>query len=208
MNETTRKWAAIVCLVGLAVVALYLCYLIAKPFLGPVLIAAMLGIVFYPLHARIQLFSRRPSAAAALSTALVLLIVTIPVVLLGISVSAELRTVVQSLREQSWSQGGLSPYLAQWVESLVKRLENHVNVSQLDPQAAMLRWAEQASRYLLSIGAAVVTNLLSFFLDSVVVFFSLFFSSGKEKVFAEDFRPCSRCIPIRRKDSLPESVKR
>lgn len=175
MNETTRKRAAIVCLVGLAVVAIYLCYLIAKPFLGPVLIAVMLAIVFYPLHARIQLFSRRPSAAAALSTALVLLIVTIPVVLLGISVSGELRTVVQSLREQSWSQGGLSPYLAQWVENLLKRLENHVNVSQLDPQAAMLRWAEQASRYLLSIGAAVVTNLLSFFLDSVVVFFSLFF---------------------------------
>ncbi len=175
MNETVRKQAAVIFLLGLAAVALYLCYLIAKPFLGPVLIAVMLAIVFYPLHARIQLFFHRPSTSAALSTTLVLLIVTIPMVLLGISVSGELRTVVQSLREQSGSQGGLSPYLAQWGESLLKRLGKYVNLSQLDPQAALLRWAEQASRYLLSIGAAAVTNLLSFVLDTVVVFFSLFF---------------------------------
>ncbi len=175
MNETVRKQAAIICLLGLAAVALYLCYLIAKPFLGPVLIAVMLAIVFYPLHARIQAFFHRPSVAAALSTTLVLLIVTIPVVLLGISVSGELRTVVQSLHEQSGSPGGLSPYLARWGDSLLKLLGNYVNISQLDPQAALLRWAEQASRYLLSIGAAAVTNLLSFVLDTVVVFFSLFF---------------------------------
>jgi predicted PurR-regulated permease PerM len=50
-----------------------------------------------------------------------------------------------------------------------------MDLSQLDPQATILRWAEQASRYLFSIGAAAVTNLLSFVLDSVVVFFSLFF---------------------------------
>lgn len=164
-----------VCLACLAVVTLYLCYLIAKPFLGPVLIALMLAIVFYPIHARIQFVLQRPNVTAAISTTIVLLIVTIPLIILGISISRELHAVVQSLREQSWSQVGLSPYLAQWVGSLLKRLENYVNLSQLDPQAALLRWAEQASRYLLSVGATVVTNLFSFLLNSVVVFFSLFF---------------------------------
>lgn len=175
MNESARKQAAVICLLVLTAITLYLCYIIAKPFLGPVLIAVMLAIVFYPLHARIQLLFHRPSVAAALSTALVLLIVTIPIVLLGISVSGELRAVVQSLREQSGSQGGLSPYLARWGESVMKLLGNYVNLSQFDPHAALLRWAEQASRYLLSLGAAAVTNLLSFVLDTVVVFFSLFF---------------------------------
>ena len=185
MNETVRKQAAIICLLGLAAVALYLCYLISKPFLGPVLIAVMLAIVFHPLHARMQVFFQRPSVAAALSTTLVLLVVTIPIVILGISVSGELRAVVQSLREQSWPQGGLSPYLAQWGESLLKRLGNYVNLSQLDPHAALLRWAEQASRYMLSIGAAAVTNLLSFVLDTVVVFFSLFFFFREGKSIRE-----------------------
>jgi predicted PurR-regulated permease PerM len=159
----------------LAVVALYLCYLIARPFLGPVLIAVMLAIVFYPLHVRVQRFFPRPNVAAAVSTTLVILLVTIPMVLLGISVSRELRAVVQSLREQSWSLGRLSPYIVKWGGDLLRRLGDHMDLSQLDPQATVLRWAEQASRYLFSIGAAAVTNLLSFALDSVVVFFSLFF---------------------------------
>ena len=174
-NETARKRAAIVCLVGLAMVALYLCYLIAKPFLGPVLIAVMLAIVFYPLHKRILRFFQRPSVAAALSTIIVLLIVTIPVALLGMSVSGELRAVVQTLREQSWLQGGTSSYLKELFESLLRRLANYVDLSQLDPHAALLRWAEQASRYLFSVSAAVAANLSFFVLDSVVVFFSLFF---------------------------------
>lgn len=46
MNETVRKQAAFIFLLGLAAVALYLCYLISKPFLGPFLIAVMLAIVF------------------------------------------------------------------------------------------------------------------------------------------------------------------
>jgi predicted PurR-regulated permease PerM len=175
MNQTVKKQAAVICLLGLAAITLYLCYIIAKPFLGPVMIAIMLAIVFYPLHAKIHILFRSPSMAAAVSTTFVLLIVTIPIVLLGISVSSELRTVVQSLHDQTGSQGGLSPYLTHIGERVVKRLGTYVDLSQVDPHAALLRWAEQASRYLLSIGAAAVTNLLSFVLDTVVVFFSLFF---------------------------------
>jgi predicted PurR-regulated permease PerM len=175
MGDTTRKQAAVICLLVLAAVALYLCYLIAKPFLGPVVIAVMLAIVFYPLHARMEQSLQRPSLAAAFSTTFVLFIVAIPMVLLAVSVSGELRAVAQSLREQSGPYGGWSPFLARWSESLTRRLGNYVDLSQLDPKAELLRWAEEASRYMLSIGAAAVRNVLSFVLDTVVVFFSLFF---------------------------------
>jgi predicted PurR-regulated permease PerM len=139
MNETARKQAAIICLLGLAAVSLYLCYLIARPFLGPIVIALMLAIVFYPLHSRTLPFVQSPSAAAALSTTIVLVIVTIPVLLLGISVGGELRGVVQSLREQTGSQGSLSPFLSHLGDSLMKRLGNYVNLSELDPHAILLR---------------------------------------------------------------------
>lgn len=175
MSETVRKQAAVTFLLGLAAVALYLCYLIAKPFLGPLLIAVMLAIAFHPLYKKMQFYFRGPSAAAAVSTALALLMVMIPMVLLGISVSGELRAVIQSLRQQSGPHGDLSPYLLQRGESLLERLAAYANLGQLNPHATLLTWAEQASRSLLSIGAAAVTNLLSFILDMVVVFFSLFF---------------------------------
>ncbi len=175
INDTMRKWAAFVCLLGLAAIALYLCYLIAKPFLAPFVIAVMFAIVFHPLHLKIRRFLRNPNAAATISTTLVLVVVAIPLVVLGISLSRELSTVIQSLRERSVSQGGLSPYLTYLGDKLLIRLGNFVNLSQLDPREALLRGAEQVSRYILSAGAAAVSNLLSFILDTVVVFFSLFF---------------------------------
>src|ERR1700687_3065684 len=137
MNETARKQVAAICLLSLAAVSLYLCYLIARPFLGPIVIALMLAIVFYPPPSRTHRYVQSPSAAA-LSTTLVLLIVTIPIVLLGISVGGELRGVVQSLREQSGAPGSLSPFLSHLGESLMKRLGNYVNLSQLDPHAILL----------------------------------------------------------------------
>jgi len=135
----------------------------------------MLAIVFYPIHASIQIVFHRPNGAAAVSTTIALLIVTIPLVILGISVSRELHAAVQSLREQSWPQVGSNPYVEQWVGGLLERVKNYVNLDQLDLHTALRRWAEQASRSLLSVGATFVTNLFSFVLDSIVVFFSLFF---------------------------------
>ena len=175
MNETVRKQAAVVCLLCLAAITLYLCYLIAKPFLGPLVIAVTLAIVFHPLHLKIHAVFRNLNAAAAISTILALLVVVIPLVVLGILVSGELSTMIQSLRERTGSQGGLSPYMGHLGNDLLKRFGNYVNLPQLDPKEVLLRGAEQASRYLLSAGAATVSNLLSFVLDSVVVFFSLFF---------------------------------
>jgi len=175
INETVRKQTAVASLLGLAAIALYLCYLIAKPFLAPLMIAVMLAIVFHPFHSKIRGFLRSPNAAAAISTTLVLIIVVIPLVVLGISLSGELSAIIQSLRERSALQGGLSPYLTNLANKLLIRLGGFVNVSQLDPREALLSGAEQISRYILSAGATAVSNLLSFMLDSVVVFFSLFF---------------------------------
>jgi predicted PurR-regulated permease PerM len=46
MNQIVKKQAAVICVLGLAAITLYLCYIIAMPFLGPFLIAVMLAIVF------------------------------------------------------------------------------------------------------------------------------------------------------------------
>ncbi len=174
-NETVRRQAAIVFLLALAAITLYLCYLIARPFLVPLVIAVMLAIVFHPVHLKIRTLLGNRNASAAISTALVLIVVAIPLVILGISVSGELSAVLQSLRERSGSQGGLSPYLAYLSRNVLKWFGNYVNLSALNPEEAVLRGAEQISRYLLSVGAAAVSNALSFLLDLVVVFFSLFF---------------------------------
>ena len=55
-------------LLVLAAIALYFCFLIIRPFLSPIFLAVMLAIVFYPIHARVQVRVRKPNAAALFST--------------------------------------------------------------------------------------------------------------------------------------------
>src|ERR1043165_4665092 len=106
-----RKQATIVFLLALAAVALYLCYIITRPFLTPIFAAIVIAVVFYPLHSLIRSIISRPNGAATLSTVLVLVLVAVPAVMLGVSVSGELHKMYQSLSDKSSVEGGLNPYL-------------------------------------------------------------------------------------------------
>jgi predicted PurR-regulated permease PerM len=123
-NDNIRRVATVICLLGLAVVALCLCYLVARPFLGPVIIAVMLSVFFGPLHTRVQSLLQHRNLASTVSTILVFFVATIPLLLLGTAVSGELRAIAQALRE-SGPKGGLDPYLTHWRELLTQRLGNY-----------------------------------------------------------------------------------
>ncbi len=135
----------------LAAIALYFCYLITKPFWGPIFLAFLLAIVFHPVHTRIQARLRNRNGAALLSTVLVLVAFLVPVVVLGIVVSRETSTLYQLLKHKSDAQ------------------------AQLDLRGSMLRWLTQVSQYLLSWGAHVLSNFVAFVADALIAFFTLFF---------------------------------
>ena len=162
-------------LLALTAVALYFCYVISKPFLSSIFLAVMIAIVFHPVHARVQARIRRRNAAALISTILVLLILVIPVVGLGIVVSREITGLYQLLSDRSAEQGGWNPYVMQATERLLAWARRYIDLSTLDLRGTLLRWLEQISRFLLSWGARAVSNVLSFFGDALIAFFTLFF---------------------------------
>ena len=98
-------------LMALTAIALYFCYLIARPFLSPVFLAVMIAIVFHPVHVRIQARVRGRNKGALISTFLVLLLVVVPAVGLGVVVSQEIRGLYLLLNERSAEQGGWNPVL-------------------------------------------------------------------------------------------------
>ncbi|HEX4919989.1 MAG TPA: AI-2E family transporter, partial [Candidatus Bathyarchaeia archaeon] len=160
---------------ALAATALYFCYLIARPFLSPIFFAVMIAIVFHPVHTRIQVRIRRRNTAALISTILVLLLLVVPAVGLGVVASQEITGLYQLLNERSAEQGGWNPYVMHAMERLLGWAGRHIDLSTLDLRGALLRWLEQISRSLLSWGAQVVSNLISFFADALIAFFTLFF---------------------------------
>jgi predicted PurR-regulated permease PerM len=162
-------------LLALAALALYFCYLIARPFLTPIFLAFMIAIVFHPIHVRVQARLRRRNAAALISTILVLIILVVPTMALGAIVSKEVRGLYQLLDERSAQQGGWNPYAMHIVDRLFGWVGQYIDLNSLDLRGALLRWLEQISRFLLSRGAQILSNVVSFLAEAVIAFFTLFF---------------------------------
>ena len=176
-------------LLALAALALYFCYIIARPFLSPIFLAVMIAIVFHPVHTRVRMRIRGRNAAALISTLLVLVILVVPAIGLGIVVSREVTGLYQLLSERSAEQGGWNPYVMHAMERLLGWAGRYIDLSTFDLRGTILRWLEGISRFLLSWGARAVGNILSFLGGALVAFFTLFFlfregSSMRESVAA------------------------
>ena len=162
-------------LLALAAISLYFCYLIASPFLTPIFLAIMIAIVFHPIHVHVQARIRGGNAAALISTILVLIVLVVPTVGLGVVVSREVRGLYQLLDERSAQQGGWNPYAMHIVDRLLGWVGQYIDLKSLDLRGVLLRWLEQISRFLLSWGAHILNNIISFFAEAVIAFFTLFF---------------------------------
>ncbi|MGC2195621.1 MAG: AI-2E family transporter [Terriglobales bacterium] len=174
MAMERKQAATTVFLLAVAAIALYFCYLIARPFLSPIFLAVMIAIVFHPVHVRVQARVRGRNTAALISTFLVLLVVVVPAVGLGVVVSQEIRGLYLLLNQKSAEQGGWNPYVMHAMERVLGWVGRYIDLSTLDLRGTLLRWLEQTSRFLLAWGAQVVSNIISFFVEAVIALFTLF----------------------------------
>ncbi len=102
-GSSTR--AARITLVVLLTAAVGLCLLMVWPFAATIIGAAVLAVIFHPVHARVQSRMSRPSLAALLSTLLVLIAFLVPFAWLVTTVSQELRAAFQALAPAATEQG-------------------------------------------------------------------------------------------------------
>src|ERR1017187_670384 len=102
-NNMTRNRATLVFLLGLTLVALYLCYLLIAPFFKPVIFSIVLAVLFYPIRAYIGRWIRNRNIAAVLSTSMVILLITSLSVFLGRALVSGLHDIYQSLSESGES---------------------------------------------------------------------------------------------------------
>src|SRR4051812_50066791 len=97
--------AGLIALLIVLAIALYVCWLMIQPFFNVLLWAAVLSVVFYPMHRRILERTAKPSLAAALSTLLVVLLILLPVTFITVAVVHELSGVAATFQQpdNSWS---------------------------------------------------------------------------------------------------------
>lgn len=147
------------------------------PFLGAVLWAVAIAIVFEPVHARVrEQTGQRSTLAAMLTLALIVLIVILPLILVGAAVVQEAAAAVKKIRggEIDFSQylQLVVAALPEWVRSLLDRL-GLMDLAALQQQlTALLAGSGQfITTHLLGLGQ----NTLDFVVALCVMLYLLFF---------------------------------
>jgi len=174
-NARAKKWTTAIFLIALTGFALYLCYIIARPFLGSIAWALIIAIPFHPIHDRLGRIIRNRSGAALVSVLIVLLIIIVPAMLLCLATINELSNAFQSLSEKSAAEGGWAPYLTRISDAASAWIGSHVHAPDFDLRRELLSRLGQISSIAGSIATSLVGNVASVLLQGILTLFILFF---------------------------------
>jgi AI-2E family transporter len=162
-------------LLALTLAFLYLCYLLFKPYAGPILFALVIAIVFHPVHRYSQKRLRNRNAAALVSTLVAVVFTAGPLLYLGLALSHELGGLYNLLAVKSAGNGGPGLYLVRTLQHSVRWLAGHSPFPAIDVRGMIVRQVEVASASLVAIGAGFLRNLLLLTVNAVIGCFVLFF---------------------------------
>jgi predicted PurR-regulated permease PerM len=124
-GKIQARWIA---LLAASAIALYLCWLMLQPFLGVLIWAAVLVIVFHPVHKRLVARTHRPATSALISSLLVIVTILGPITLITVAVANQLKGLVDNI------QAGLPALLdpnSPTTGPMIRWLGQYVNVEQM-----------------------------------------------------------------------------
>jgi predicted PurR-regulated permease PerM len=147
----------------------YFVYLMVQPFFVPLGWAAVLVIVFHPVHAR---FEERfgPTRAAALSTATIAVMVIAPLIVIT---TAFVREAIQSAADiqRAIEEGRLA-----WVQGAWDWVQRRaVGETRFDIAATVVDLAKRIAGFLATQAGNFLQNVAVFFFDLVIALFAAFF---------------------------------
>ena len=158
-------------------IGLYVCYLVALPFLPALAWALTVAILAAPLHRRLESRLKHPNVAAAISLALLALLVFAPLILLGQELFGVLSTGVAAVQSQL-ATGELQRFV-----------QSHPLFawSVFSGQTDLTSIFGNVAAWLANLGAAVVKGSLSNVVTMLLTFYLLFY-------FLRDQRPALRQV--------------
>jgi predicted PurR-regulated permease PerM len=164
----TRDHALVVVLVVTTAILFYLCWLIAKPFLGPIAWALALAIVARPVHSWLAgRMSKRPGLAAGLAVAVIAIIIVAPAIFVGhqlVKQAAASASAVQELTKDG-----------KWKETLEQKSPRLMSVVKTAEAAGISEQIQGMAGDLGKKASAVVTGSAWAVIELLLTLFVLFF---------------------------------
>jgi predicted PurR-regulated permease PerM len=163
--------AGFVTLIIALIAALYLCWLMLQPFLNVLLWAAVLSVVFYPMHRRIRARLPGASSAAAASTILVVILILLPVTFITIAVIRELSGAAAQMEAAPGFLSEKSPAM-RWV---LEHLDRYVHVDKAAAREFITLRLQTWGAALASSTLVVVGGVVGAVVQMGLVVFTMFY---------------------------------
>jgi len=171
----TRDQTTFAFLAAITAIALFFCYLLVAPFLKPIVFAAILAIIFYPVQGWTHGWIRNRNAAAALSTTAVIVFIALATIFLGRAILSGLGDIYQSLANPGEGKERLSAYVLHVLERAVGIAGRYIPISVTDLRTAISSQAEKVISTLLAMSAGALGSITSLVGNALISFFILFF---------------------------------
>lgn len=154
---------------------LYQLYAVFSGFLAPIIWAAILAMLFFPLYVATRRWSGgRETLSAFALTLLVTLVIVLPTVSLSSVITREGASLYQRLSEYV-SSGGFNADVERLRASRLGRLVDRLEGYEIDWGAAARSSVDTASAVVVAQVTAVAKNVAVFLLDFTIMVFTLFF---------------------------------
>lgn len=171
-----RKNAGALLLAATTALALYICYLLLRPYATAILFASVVAIIFHPLHKKgTQKIFRSDNVSALVSTALTLAFTVVPATFLLLASSKELTGLYQSLTTSGGGTGSLLSVMLRSFETVVAWAGRHFPIPPIDLHGVLLRTLESTSGSVVRFGASLMSNAFWFIANAVIAVVILFF---------------------------------
>jgi len=163
------RWLAIL---AVTAIALYVCWLMLRPFIDVLGWAAVLVIVFYPVHKRLATRIRRPGLSAFISSLLVLLVFVVPLIFLIVTLANELTGAARNLPAHAAAlleaQAPLTRRVSGW-------LHERLLVDGVRSQAFIAEQLNNAGAALLGQSMGLIGNIIGGIFQTFLVIFTMYY---------------------------------
>ncbi|MEA2711307.1 MAG: hypothetical protein QOF78_3908, partial [Phycisphaerales bacterium] len=207
----TRRATHWLALLAVTAIVFYLCWMILAPFADVLMWAAILTIVFRPLHRKILARLGSPGAAAGISCVLVIVMILLPVTLVTMMIARDAAAMAQQL--QANKDRLLDPDANTPLGRTLRHVDRYVDIDRVASQ----EYLASRMRELSGVVARGTLNLVGGLVGAIVeIFFVIFtmyylFRDGERLwAAARDVIPLSRAetrqVVARTKDVIYASV--
>jgi predicted PurR-regulated permease PerM len=156
--------------------ALYLTFLIARPFLWPIVTAALLAVAIQPLFTILLRYVRNRSAAALVVTLTVFLALLLPTIFVVNALANETMALYGWLNQQNpRGAAGWSDSFIRLTDRPLGWIETKIGVSRQQLRVTALTQIRNMSARLVDWAKSLAVNITATIVDTFIMLFTLFF---------------------------------